>query len=515
MLSLLQSMTTRGKLLLGASVLGVAVVAFMLVSLATKPSYSTLSAGLDPATTGKITSALDGQGIGYKIANGGTAVEVTQADMSKARVALASKGLSATGGASGSGWDKFDSQKLGASNFQQKVAYQRALEGQIAQTVGQVSGVQGATVQLTMPDDQLFADQQKPATAAVLLGGGASTLEGGAVRGIANLVASSVPNLKSSNVTITDGAGQMLWPTNEAAGGGVPSKTAAESRYDAQLSSQLNAIIARTVGPDKAQVRVKSDLNVDATQRDELSYAKTGTPLETTKDSEKLKGTGGKAGGAAGAASNVPTYAATGAGGSGNSNYQRTQGTTKFGVGKVVTHTKVAPGAVNKLDVAVMVDPSVPPKTAKALQQAISSAAGINTTRGDTISLSSVPFAKQPAAAAKASPVGGMIGYAKYAALGLGSLLFLFFVTRHLRRREQGDLIGEPVWLNQINSPRPVGQLAAGDPALLGAGGHASHDPLLTNNPNRRRQQIEQAVQREPDRVVQALRSWMAEDDGS
>src|SRR3954451_2867653 len=392
MLSLLQSMTTRGKLLLGASVLGVAVVAFMLVSLATKPSYSTLSAGQDPATTGKITGALDSAGIGYKLANGGTAIEGTQGDMSKARVALAGKSLSASGAATGS-WDKFDSQKLGASNFQQKVAYQRALEGQIAQTAGQVSGVEGATVQLTMPDDQLFADQAKPATAAVLLGGGASTLEGGAVRGIANLVASSVPNLKSSNVTITDGAGQMLWPTNESAGGGAPSKTAAEARYDAQLSSQLNAIIARTVGPDKAQVRVKSDLNVDATQRDELPSARTGTPLETAKASEKLKATGAKAGGPAGAASNVPTYAAAGAGGAGgNSNYKSAKGSTKFGVGKIVTHTKVAPGAVQRLDVLLMVDPSIPPKTAKALQQAVSSAAGINTQRGDTISLSSVPF---------------------------------------------------------------------------------------------------------------------------
>src|SRR5204863_8147298 len=121
-----------------------------------------------------------------------------------------------------------------------------------------------------------------------------------------------------------------------------------------------------------------------------------------------------------GAQANIPTYAASGAGAGGNSNYQRQQGTTKFGVGRVVTHTKVAPGAVQRLDVAVVVDPSVPPKTAKALQQAISSAAGINTQRGDTISLSTVPFAKAPVAALKASTVGGMIGYAKYEVLGLG-----------------------------------------------------------------------------------------------
>src|SRR3954452_8452920 len=499
-MSLLQSMSNRGKLLLAASIVGIAVVGFLLVSLATKPTYTTLGAGLDPAQTGKLTGALDSQGIAYKLANGGTAIEVPSAEVAKARVALAGSGLSATGGSNDS-WANFDKQKLGSSNFQQQVAYQRALEGQIAQTVGQVAGVSSATVQLTMPQDQLFADQQKPATASVLVNG---EVEPAAVKGIANLVASAVPNLKSSSVTITDNNGAMLWPNGDSAGGGGASKTAAESRYDAQLSAQLNAIVAQTVGANKAQVRVKSDLNVDATQRDELSYAKQGTPTETTEDTERLRGTGGAgAAGAAGAKSNIPTYAAGGGGAGGNSNYQRKQGTTKFGVGKVVTHTKVAPGAVQRLDVALLVDPTVPPKTAKALQQAIASAAGIDRQRGDTISLSSVPFAKQPAATASAKPMGDILGYAKYGALGLGSLLFLFFVTRHLKKRESSDLIGEPVWLRQIEQPRPVAELAAG------------HDTAhLTSNPNRRRQQVEQAVNREPERVVQALRGWMAEDEG-
>src|SRR3954465_4712046 len=396
-MSLLQSMSTRGKLLLAASIVGIAVVGFVLVSVATKPTYPPLGAGLDPAQTGKLTGALDSQGIAYKLGNGGTAIDVPSADVARARVALAGAGLSASGGGNDS-WAQFDKQKLGSSNFQQQVAYQRALENQIAQTVGQVAGVSGATVQLTMPQDQLFADQQKPATASVLVSG---EVEPAAVKGIANLVASAVPNLKASSVTITDGNGSMLWPNGDSAGGGGASKTAAESRYDAQLSAQLNAIVARTVGPDKAQVRVKSDLNVDSTTKDELQYDKTGTPLETTKDTETLRGTGGaKAGGAAGSASNIPTYAAAGGGAGGNSNYKSAKGSTKFGVGKIVTHTKVAPGAVQRLDVALMVDPSIPPKTAKALQQAVSSAAGINTQRGDTISLSSVPFVKQPAAAA-------------------------------------------------------------------------------------------------------------------
>src|SRR3954466_4133131 len=97
-MSLLQSMSNRGKLLLAASIVAIAVVGFMLVTLATKPTYTTLGAGLDPAQTGKLTGALDSQGISYKLANGGTAIEVPSADVAKARVALAGSGLSARGG---------------------------------------------------------------------------------------------------------------------------------------------------------------------------------------------------------------------------------------------------------------------------------------------------------------------------------------------------------------------------------------------------------------------------------
>src|SRR3954452_3908617 len=433
--SVLQSISPRGRIALGASVVGVLVVAFMLLKLASAPSFSTLSAGIDPSQTGKITGALDGAGIGYKIGNGGTSIQVKEADLSQARVALASKGLSASGSTQ-PGFELLDKQKLGASDFQQKVAYQRALEGQIAQTIGSVSGVQGATVQLTLPRDQLFASETKPATAAVLLGGGQNTLDPGAVRGIANLVASSVEGLKTDNVTITDGTGSMLWPQGDGAGGTTSSKPGAEARYDGMMAAELNAIIDRTVGPGKAQVQVQSDLNVDATQKDELAYAKKGVALEKSTQTERLQGGGaGGAGGAAGAAANIPTYAGGGSGGSGaNSNYQNKKDDTKFGVGKVVTHTKVAPGAVNRLDVALVVDPTVPAATRKQLQQAISSAAGINRQRGDKITTRYLPFANQPAAAAFSGPMTNVRAYAKWGGLGLATLLFLFFMRRALRK---------------------------------------------------------------------------------
>ena len=226
--------------------------------------------------------------------NNGTAIAVVSGQESKARVALAGQGLAA--GGSQPGYELLDKQKLGSSTFQQQIAYQRALEGQIAQTIGQIDGISGAQVQLTLPKDDLFADEKQPATAAVLLNADSTALDPAAIRGIASLVSSSVPNLKPSNVTITDASGSMLWPQDGAgSAGGTASKPAAEARYAAAMQSTLGALIARTVGADKAQVQVHADLNVDKATQEQLQYAKKGTPLETTKETESLKGSGSAA----------------------------------------------------------------------------------------------------------------------------------------------------------------------------------------------------------------------------
>src|SRR5918997_1344761 len=180
-------------------------------------------------------------------------------------------------GSGGKGFELFDEQKLGASEFQQQVTYQRALEGEIARTIGGVAGVSGPQVQLVLPEDDLFADEASPATAAVMLANSADTMEPGAIRGVAQLVASSVEGLKTENVTITDGAGQLLWPQGDGTGGGVAAgKQALEARYARGVEADLNALLVRTLGPGKAQVSVTADLNADKTTRDELIYEKKG-----------------------------------------------------------------------------------------------------------------------------------------------------------------------------------------------------------------------------------------------
>jgi flagellar M-ring protein FliF len=512
-MNVLTSLNNRGRITLGVVAIGFVAAAILLMRFAGQPSWQTVQTGLSPADTGKVTDALNDKGIAFELQQGGTAVAVDKSMAAQARIALATAGVSGT---SQPGFELLDKQKLGASSFQQQVAYQRALEGQIAQTISQIEGVGNAQVRLSLPKDRLFADEAKPATAAVLLGS-AGGVDAGAVRGIANLVASSVPDLKPSAVTVTDTTGTMLWPTGEAgagADGAATGKQAAQARYEAQLSSSLDAMLTRTLGPDKAQVQVRADLDADRSTEEKLEYAAKGTPLETTEETESLKGTGGS-GGAAGTTSNVPQFTASGSSG-GTSNYSKSSTKTALGVGKTVTRTTKATGAVNKLSVSVLVDDkAVDAKTLPALQRAIETAAGIDTTRGDTLSVQKVPFAELPDAKAvpKALPIPDQfVGPAKAIGIGLAALLFLFFVTRHLRRREDEAIAEAPSWLKQLQAPMPAAAAVGPGGGAAGAGDSTMVIPPMVAFDDPRKMAVEDLVQREPERVAAQLRTWIQED---
>jgi flagellar M-ring protein FliF len=511
-MALITSMSTRGRITLAACALGFLAAVVFILKMAGAPAYTTVMTGVDPAKASQITGALSSAGIQSEIGNGGTSIAVQKGKETAATVALASKGLNST--ATQPGFEILDKQKLGASSQQQQIAYQRGLEGTIANTIGQIQGATGAQVHLTLPQDNLFADESRPATAAVLIPGDSAAMEPSAVRGIANLVASSVPGLKAQQVTITDGSGTMVWPSGDGSGsvdGTLPSKTAAEARYNAQVEGSLNAMLAQTLGAGKAQVQVHSDLNVDKTDEQQLTYAKKGVALAEKKQVESLKGTGAGATGAAGAASNLPGYAANAATGAGNNNYKNTTTDTQFGVDKKVTKTVKAPGSVNTLQVAVLVDKNAKLTTSDitALTNTLSGAAGINKARGDAITVSQVAFAKQPAAAKAAGlPIPpAFAGILKGVGIGLGALLFLFFVTRHLRRREREALADEPSWLKALEAQQPRLQLPdAPDPVTM----TMPEVKIATSDP--RRQQLDTIIHDEPERVAAHLRQWITED---
>ena len=487
--TLIQNTTPRGRIVMAASVVGTLVLAFFLMKVAGAPSYEQVASGVDASETPKITEALDKKGVKYEVRNNGTAIAVQKSQVGEAKIALASAGLP---GHVQPGFELMEKQKLGASDFQQKVTYQRALEGEIARTVEGVQGVSSAQLNLVLADEQLFQNEQQPARASVLLTTDGNGIDPGAVRGIASLVTSSVKGLKSENVSITDQTGQLLWPKAGNGDGSVMTKQQAQQRYAQETEAKLNAMLIQTLGPGKGQVQVSADVNADQTTRDKLSYDRRGTPMKTRKETEALKGTGG-GGGASGTAGNVPQYAA-GSGG-GNSNYNHKVDETEQAIGKTVERTRVAPGAVNRQSVAIVIDKAVPPADVAALKNTLATAAGVDATRGDTITVSQVPFAK-PVAPKKPGPAQSAIGMAKWVLLGFAMLLFLFFITRHLRRHEGEQL--EPVWLREIETPRALSEFEG-----------QTQSVLLEPPINPVRDQVEEIVEQHPERVAQQVRAWL------
>jgi flagellar M-ring protein FliF len=502
------SLETRSQITLVGAVLGVLITLYFLYSYAGKTSYSTLATGLDPAQTANWEKTLSSAGIAYKVATGGTEIDVPSSKVSDARIALASKGVLDSGD---SAFQSFDKSSLGTTDFQQQVQYQQALQTEIASTIEQIQGVNNATVALVLPQDTLFADEQSKASASVLVNGGGG-LDASTVAGIAHLVSSAVKGLDPQNVTITDETGALLWPSGPAGGGSgnATSKLQADNLYASQLTSQVNALLASTLGPNKALAQVHADLDVDQTTLDKVTYAKKGVPLSTQTQSETLNSKGGGAQVPAGTTSNTttPTYAGTTNGANGSSNYKNSTATTTYGIDKTIQHSVVAPGTVNKLDVALMVDNSVPAAQVASLQKSVASLVGLDTKRGDTMAVTRLAFASTTTAATakKSGPLGSVdvASVAKDGAIGFAALIFLLMMRRALKRREGEASVPTPTWLRELESGITVAQLEAGQPV-------AQLPAAVVERRNAVREQVEEIANNSPEAIAAQVAQWMKE----
>src|SRR5476649_2382794 len=259
----------RSQLTLIGGLVAVLGTLYFIYGLASTQSYTTLATGLDPSTTGQWEQTLGAAGITYKVTTGGTGLEVPAGELSQARISLAEKGV--LNNTSSTTFSAFNKTSLGATDFQQQVQYQQALQGEIAQTIEQIQGVNSANVELVIPDDTLFSTQSSKATAAVLINDSA-TLDPTTIQGIAHVVASSVKGLNAQDVTITDQTGTLLWPTASSGGGlNASSKLQADGLYSSQLSAEVNALLTSTLGPNKAIAQIQANLNDDQTTLEKTS----------------------------------------------------------------------------------------------------------------------------------------------------------------------------------------------------------------------------------------------------
>ncbi len=228
-----------------ATIILVFVMAFVLlggvINWAVKPDYALLMTELEPSDAQAVIDQLEAENISYKITQGGRGLMIPRKELYEARMKLASNGLPAN--STGFGYELFDKNDIGVSEFVQQLNYRRAIEGELCRTIQSMEEVEKARVHLVFPKERVFKeDQEDPSASIFLLLKGRARLSEEHIRGIAQLVAGSVEGLDNENVTIVDDKGNILTKNRKS------DSIAALNESQLQLQSQLESYLE-----DKAQ----------------------------------------------------------------------------------------------------------------------------------------------------------------------------------------------------------------------------------------------------------------------
>ncbi len=519
----------RVTLLVGSVALVVA--GYVVYQKINEPNWAVLYANVDDATASDVLAGLDAHGIQNKMEGNGTRILVPKEQLASSRLALAGDGITAT--PQPEGFDEiFANQGLASSDFEQRVNYERALEGELAQTLLTMDPVAGARVQLSIPAPSIFigdgGDNADKPTASVVL-----SLRRDLTRAesdmIANVIASSVEGLTPDQVTIAAADGTLLRAAgsdDSGTSGGSTHNIDVTREYEASLSTRLTELARTLTGEPNARVEVRAVLDfTQSTVEQEVIDPTKNTPTAEHETTETWSGSGGTAGGVSGV-DGGPIDAS----GSSDGTYEKSDKTTTYVPGdRTITRSTTSTPTVTKLSVAVVVpvvasaDGTVESTVDEAtLSRVLGPAAGIDTERGDTIEVAVVPataadtgdlITDVPATAGATEaqiPQTTLIG----GAAGAGAFIMLLLALSMRRRRKKKEK-----------------RLAALNPALSGktkgrkGKKKGDVDPTETmpaaaraaapGNPDREavdeiKGDLERMLQESPESLAALLSTWMA-----
>jgi flagellar M-ring protein FliF len=272
-----------------AAVLLVAVV--MLASNIGSTRYVSIFRGLELSQSGEMTAALEKAGIEHKLEGGGSEISVPEESAAKARVVLAQSGLPASGRP---GLELFDRPSWGMTDFTQHVTYRRALEGELARTIGALRGVEKAQVHLALPESSPLRKLDRPAEAAVVVAlQPNATLSADQVRGIGQLVSSSVEGLTPENVAVLDDSGRPLSGSAGAddASGLTSRQLELQQAVETHVAGKVHQLLSAAVGASAVRVQVTARLNFDQVERSVEAYDTAGQVLKMEQRSQALPDT--------------------------------------------------------------------------------------------------------------------------------------------------------------------------------------------------------------------------------
>jgi flagellar M-ring protein FliF len=332
--------------------------------------YAVLFSQLSEADAATIVDQLKKQKALYRIAGGGTAIEVPADRVHETRLSLMSGGVPLSGGI---GFEIFDKQGLGATEQSQRVSYQRALQGELARTIGTLDGVRQARVHLVLPESSLFRRDRQEARAAVTLTmnrGTAPSRE--QILGVQRLVAASVPGLDPGRVVLTDQRGITLSGPDALGGEGMVSERRLAMKRDIEeyLTRKIARLLDSTYGPGQAIVSVDVLLNFDEIRR----TVQDAQPSGVRRRRQVMSGNPADDPGAAAIAGAVDAPAP------GNSSTD-----IEYEYGRKVEQVISAPGGVSRISVGVVVPVELTAEKQQRVTELVRMAAGINEQRGDAV----------------------------------------------------------------------------------------------------------------------------------
>ncbi len=408
-------LTKQQKIIIAAAVIGIITFLIFLVvytgTKAQKNSYEVLFDSLTSSDAAKVVAQLEKDNIPYQLEENNI-VKVPKSVVYKERINIAALGIPKDGGV---GFELFDKQEFGATSFDQKIKHLRALEGELARTINALSPIERATVSLALPKETLFVSKQVAPTASVMVemveGRNLSSKQ---IRGIKNLVAASVPLLKSENVMLVSSDGNTLGSEDEMDQMGELSVV--QQRYKAKeekkRQDKILSVIAPFVGgKDKVVAQVTIDYDFSIKNSTSESYDPENVVRSEQVSEEKRQGSSPKAvGGVPGTVSNIGPVKGLSSQKS-TENYEKNTGTTNYEIGKTVSTTKSQFARIKRITAAVIVDGKYKEKVDEngenssdvkyvplndadinALTSLVSRSIGINEERGDQISVQNLQF---------------------------------------------------------------------------------------------------------------------------
>ncbi len=417
--SRLAELPTRTKVMFGLGLSALLAVVIAMVLWGNQGDYKVLYANLSDKDGGAIIAQLSQMNIPYRHADGGAAILVPASMVHDARLKLASAGLPK---GSVVGFELMDGARFGQTQFQERLTFQRGLEGELTRSILALSAVQNARVHLALPNQNgFFREQQKPSASVLLTLHPGRTLDRAQVAGIVHLVSSSVPELAPKSVSVLDQSGALLSGPGDSDNPGLDAQ---QLQYVHQIESSYSKRIADllepVVGRDNLRATVTADVDFSQSEATSEEFrpnqgSQASIAIRSQQTTEQTGSTGAPASGIPGATSNQPPVAATApltgasqplqaAQNSGNSSSRR-EALTNYEVDKTVRVTRNATGMVRRLNAAVVINhKSTTDAKGKTTTQPLSSeemekltalvqeSIGYNQQRGDSVKVINAPF---------------------------------------------------------------------------------------------------------------------------